>query len=100
MNSVDLLEPTENVESLNIQGVDLNNLSKEELISLIESHKNASTNYEHTIEEMKKHNEDVMKDITDHYGRVIEEKNRLIGYYERKLKVLRDIITIETGGEK
>lgn len=100
MNSVDLLEPTENVESLDVQGIDLNNLSKEELISLIESHKKASENYEHTIEEMKKHNEDVMKDITDHYGRVIEEKNRLIGYYERKLKVLRDIITIETGGEK
>ena len=41
-----------------------------------------------------------MKDMEDYYRAKLGEMSNLIQYYERKFKVLNDILNIETGGMK
>ena len=41
-----------------------------------------------------------MEASSEYYLKRIEEMKALTKYYERKLKVLKDIITIETGDDK
>lgn len=100
MENVDLLEPVEQTETLDAEQADFNKMNKEDLVRLCEAHQIAVQNYEARIAEMKKHNEDSMKELNDYYSDRFKKQNNLISYYERKFKVLNDILNIETGGEK
>ena len=101
MDNVELLKTNKpEIEALDLETVDLKSLTKEQLINLVEQHKTACANYENTIESMKEKNKEATDELTEYYNKHMSELNSLVKYYERKLKVLKDIINIETGGEK
>lgn len=92
---------TEEVENkIEAEVVDNEELTNEELTRIIEAKEQACANYEQTIEELNKKHEITIKNLEEHYSARIKELTSLLGYYERKLNVIKDIITIETGGEK
>ncbi len=103
-DGIELLGSTMAVEEIEnkieAEVVDNMELTNEELTKIIEAKEQACVNYEQTIEELNKKHEITLKNMQEHYDSRIKELSNLLGYYERKLKVLKDIINIETGGEK
>ena len=75
-------------ETLEVPKVAYEDLKKDELIKVLESKDKSLEHYELLQEENKK---EVNR---------IKELQSIIAYYERKLNVLKDIITMENGGEK
>ena len=73
-------------------------LTKEELIKVLESKDKSLDNYSHMGEQHKKE----LDNMNEYYVARIKELNSIISYYERTLNVLKDIITLETdkGGDK
>lgn len=101
MNTMPLEEEKEDVLRVEeLVPVDYKKLSKEELIGIIEEKDKVHTQYEDKIHDMEEGHKKEMETATEYYLKRIEELKALTRYYERKLKLLKDIITIETGDEK
>lgn len=84
----------------NVIEADLNDLSKEELIQIIEELRKSNTNYDEQIKNIHDHYSKEMTEMNQYYIGKLTEKGNLVSYYERKFKVLKDIINIETGEVK
>ena len=101
MNTIPLEEEKEDVLKVeDLVPVDYKKLSKEELIGIIEEKDKVHNQYEDKIHDMEDGHKKEMDTATEYYLKRIEELKALTRYYERKLKLLKDIITIETGDEK
>jgi hypothetical protein len=101
MNTMPLEEEKEDVLKVEeLVPVDYKKLSKEELIGIIEEKDKVHNQYEDKIHDMEDGHKKEMDTATEYYLKRIEELKALTRYYERKLKLLKDIITIETGDEK
>lgn len=101
MNTMPLEEEKEDVLKVEeLVPVDYKKLSKEELIGIIEEKDKVHNQYEDKIHDMEEGHKKEMDTATEYYLKRIEEMKALTRYYERKLKLLKDIITIETGDEK
>lgn len=98
--SVPMVTEKEKVESLEVEPVDLVELSKEDLIRMVEDKNQVIHNMEIELDRQRKINEQDTKNLNEYYGNRLKESNSLVAYYERKLHVLKSIIDIETGGEK
>lgn len=84
----------------NVIEADLNDLSKEELVQIIEELRKSNTNYDEQIKNIHDHYSKEMTEMNQYYIGKLTEKGNLVSYYERKFKVLKDIINIETGEVK
>lgn len=80
--------------------VDYNTLKKEELINIIKQKDDAITTSIHALDKAKEEHGIELANMTEFYKKKIQEMSHLVAYYERKFKVVADIINIETGGEK
>ena len=101
MSTMPLEEEKEEVLKVEeLAPVDYKKLSKEELIGIIEEKDKVHAQYEDKIHDMEDGHKKEMDTATEYYLKRIEELKALTRYYERKLKLLKDIITIETGDEK
>jgi hypothetical protein len=92
--------PVETVDKVDVETVDYNSLSKEELINTLELKDQAVKNYEHQVVDMEQKHKTEIQNMDEFYTKKINEIHSLVKYYERKLNILKAIITIETGGEK
>ena len=100
MNTMPLKEESDVVNVEELVPIDYKKLSKEELIGIIEEKNKVHPQYEDKIHDMEDGHKKEMDTATEYYLKRIEELKALTRYYERKLKLLKDIITIETGDEK
>ena len=100
MFNTDNTEEVESVEKLEVETVDYMSLTKGELVGILADKNIALKNYADKLDEMQEANKLEIKNMTDFCNKRTAELSNLIQYYERKLRVLKDIITIETGGEK
>lgn len=101
MNTMALEEEKEDVLKVEeVIPVDYKKLSKEELIVIIEEQSKVHTQYEQKLMDTNEAHRKEMETATEYYLKRIEELKALNRYYERKLKLLKDIITIETGDDK
>ena len=87
-------------ETVEAEKVNYTELNKEQLIRLLVNKDTALENYEHKVNEMETNHKTEIDNMNEFYRARLNEHTHLIHYYERKLKVLKDIITIEEGGEK
>lgn len=97
MNTAPMEEAVEKIEA---EPVDYNTLSKAELISVLADKDNVINNYITKIENMEDSHKLEIENLNTYYSQRNTELSNLIMYYERKLRILKDIINIETGGEK
>lgn len=93
------VEPTESVDKIEINMTDLSTLTKEDLIRLVESDRQAFRNYEAKLKDKEETHLKELEDICSYHEKKEKDMGALIAYYERKFKLLSDIITIE-GGNK
>lgn len=100
MNTMPLEKEEEVLKVEDLVPIDYNELSKEELIKIIDEQRETHIKYEEKISDMEEAHKKESEDITNYYLKRIEELKALTRYYERKLKLLKDIITIETGDDK
>ena len=96
MQGIEFPELPETVEA---EKVDYNTLDKKDLIDVIKAKDKSIENYESVLEEKKKAYDKQTEELNVYYRDRINELNNLIKYYERKIKLIRDLIDIETGGE-
>ena len=80
--------------------VDYNALKKEELINIIKQKDDAIDSSIRALDRAKEEHGIELANATEFYKKKIQEMSNLVAYYERKFKVVADIINIETGGEK
>lgn len=90
----------ETVEDTALELVDYETLSKEELINLHKTKDSSINNYQMTLENKEEAHAKEIEGLNKYYGDRISELNNLVRYYERKLKLINDLINIETGGAK
>lgn len=100
-DNIETLEaPVKEAETLAVEPADMSTLSKEELIGTIENHVQANKHLLDEIELLKDRHEKETQRLSEYYGKRIKELLNINKYYERKLKLLKDLITIEVGGEE
>lgn len=87
-------------DNIEVEKVDYTTLTKEDLIRLLVDKDTTLENYEHKVNEMETNHKTEIDNMNDYYRARLAEHTHLIQYYERKLRVLKDIITIEEGSEK
>lgn len=87
-------------DTIQVEVVDYKNLTKEKLIEVINMKDKAVMNYEEKLKELDKKAEANISELNDYYSRLLKEKEALVRYYERKMKLINDLVNIETGGEK
>lgn len=97
MNTVPMEEAVERIEA---EPVDYNTLSKAELIAVLADKDSVINNYITKIENMEEAHKLEIENLNTYYSQRNTELSNLIMYYERKIKVIKDIITLETGGER
>lgn len=97
---MDTASVEEAVEKIEAEPVDYNTLNKAELITVIADKDNVINNYIDKIEHMEKEHKIEIENLNTYYSKRNTELSNLVMYYERKIKVIKDIITLETGGEK
>lgn len=100
MNTMPLKEEEGILKVEDLVPVDYKKLSKEELIGVIEEKDKVHAQYEDKIHDIEDGHKKEIDNVTEYYLKRIEELKALTRYYERKLKLLKDIITIETGDEE
>lgn len=89
----------ENVDKIDVDMTDLSTLNKEDLIRLVESDRQAFRNYEAKLKDKEESHLRELEDIGSYHEKKEKDMGALIAYYERKFKLLSDIINIE-GGNK
>ena len=82
------------------QVINYDTLTKKELITIVEQLNRALDNYKTVKENADENHKKELEDCTDYYSNKLKEVTSLVKYYERKFKLLGDILTIETGGER
>lgn len=100
MFNADSIETVESVDRLDVEAVDYNTLTKGELVGILTDKDIALSNYADRIENLEKAHKVEVDNLTNFCNKRTTELSNLVQYYERKLRVLKDIITIEVGGEK
>ena len=100
MNTAPVIDMAEATEKIEAEPVDYNTLNKAELITVVADKDNVINNYIDKIEHMEKEHKIEIENLNTYYSKRNTELSNLVMYYERKIKVIKDIITLETGGEK
>ena len=95
-----MIDESQQPSELAVTKVEYNNLTKEDLLKVLKQKDTALENYESKMNEMSESHSKEMKDMEEYYRAKLGEMSNLIQYYERKFKVLNDILNIETGGTK
>lgn len=83
-----------------VKEAELSTLTNENLIVIIEELRKANTSYDEQIKTIHDHYNKEMGEMNSYYNSKLTEKNNLISYYDRKFKLIKDIIVIEAGEVK
>lgn len=97
---IDCVTKAVDTETVEAEKINYTELDKEQLVRLLMDKDTVLENYEHRVNEMETNHKTEIDNMNDFYRARLNEHTHLIHYYERKLKLLKDIITIEEGGEK
>ena len=96
METEELLnDQLDEVETLTIEQVDYKKLDKVDLIRLCEEKDAAITSYETERTNIQNTYNKRIEDMTEFYAAKIKGLNYIIKYYERKFKLVKDIINID-----
>lgn len=90
----------EDVDRVELEQVDYNSMTKAELITVLKQKDGVLGLYETKLHDIEAKHENDMQSYVEFYNKELDGKNKLIAYYERKMKLIKDIITIELGDEK
>lgn len=85
-------------EEVSLEVTDYNLLDKDTLISLHKTKDSTIENYQTVLERNEEERKKEIDGLTNYYREKITEQENVIKYYERKLKLIYDLINIETGG--
>lgn len=92
--------PVETAESLELETVAYDTLTKEELIVMLEDRDKSLAQYEDKLAEKEAAYKHEIDEMNKYYGKKLKELHNIIEYHDRKIKLIGDIVTIETGGNK
>lgn len=95
-----LQEPVVEVETVPVEEKPVDELSAAEIKMIIEAKDKAIENYEATIKRLNEGHTKDIENMNEYYKNKIGEMSSVIKYYERKFKVLNDILNIEKGEDK
>lgn len=94
------LNKKETAERIEAEAVNYNDLTKEELVNILIDKDKVLKLYEDKYNETVESHKAELNNMNEFYSKRVEELTHIINYYERKLKVVKDILNLETGGEK
>lgn len=93
----DYLGVQDEVDTLEPVKVNYEELTKEELIKILKDKDEAMEMCNKALEEKDKHFEAQLNSINETYKQNLDRISTVNGYMSRKLKVIKDIITMEEG---
>lgn len=86
-------------EKIEVEEIAYEQMTKAELVDICRQQENQLKNYDIVLNKEKENNKETITKMNDAYKKNIEACNSLIKYYERKFKLISDIINIEDGKE-
>lgn len=97
---LDAVETNKENELTTESVVDFNTLTKAELIKVLDQKQVSIKNYMQHVENTEASYKIEIENLTKFYEEQIKKLRSILGYYERKFKLIMEIIDIEKGGEK
>lgn len=80
--------------------IDYKSMTKDELITTVEELQKTNSLYDDKINQIHEYYSKQTTGMRNYYVELVVNKDNVIRYYERKFKLLTDIINIEQGGEQ
>lgn len=87
-------------ETLKPAQVDYKDLTKQDLIRLCEEKDSHIELYESERQSIQESHDKEVRGISEYYAKKITELSKVIKYYERKKKLILDILTLEEDKEE
>lgn len=78
----------------------LEKLTKEELIGLVKMLTSQNKTLSNAVKDNADERDKIVSDMNSHYSEVIRQKNTYIKYLLNKIKLIKDLITLEEEAEK
>jgi len=86
-------------EKIEVDKIEYDQMTKAELVDVCKQQDTQLKNYEIVLNSEKENNKETLTKIQEAYKKQLKDATSLIKYYERKFKLIGDIINIEDGKE-
>jgi diketogulonate reductase-like aldo/keto reductase len=86
-------------EKIEVDKIEYDQMTKAELVDVCKQQDTQLKNYEIVLNSEKENNKETLTKIQEAYQKQLKDATSLIKYYERKFKLIGDIINIEDGKE-
>lgn len=86
-------------EKIEVDKIEYDQMTKAELVDVCKQQEKTLENYEIVLNSERDKNKETLTIIQEAYKKQIKDCTSLIKYYERKFKLIGDIINIEDGKE-
>ena len=86
-------------EKIEVEEIAYEQMTKAELVDICKQQDTQLKNYDIVLNKEKENNKETLTKMNEAYKKNIDACNALIKYYERKFKLIGDILNIEDGKE-
>lgn len=86
-------------EKIEVEKIEYEQMTKAELVNICKQQGQTLENYEIVLNKERENNKETLNKIQEAYQKQLKDATALIKYYERKFKLIGDIINIEDGKE-
>ena len=86
-------------EKIEVDKIEYDQMTKAELVDVCKQQEKTLENYEIVLNSERDKNKETLTKIQETYQKQLKDATSLIKYYERKFKLIGDIINIEDGKE-
>ena len=86
-------------EKIEVDKIEYDQMTKAELVDVCKQQEKTLENYEIVLNSERNNNKETLTKIQEAYQKQLKDATSLIKYYERKFKLIGDIINIEDGKE-
>lgn len=86
-------------EKIEVEEIEYEQMTKAELVNICKQQGQTLENYEIVLNKERENNKETLTKIQEAYQKQLKDATALIKYYERKFKLIGDIINIEDGKE-
>lgn len=85
---------------IEVEKIEYDQMTKAELVDVCKQQGTQLENYEVVLNKEREVNKETLSKIQEAYKKQLDACNALLKYYERKFKLIKDLLNIEEGEDK
>jgi len=85
---------------IEVEKIEYDQMTKAELVDVCKQQGTQLENYEVVLNKEREVNKETLSKVQEAYKKQLDACNALLKYYERKFKLIKDLLNIEEGEDK